>query len=162
MTGKVTKLRFALLIVFVGVSIGLTLWAQSKNDGSALDHLASAKADVSRLEWAMLRAEVSAMREDWSVSTVGIPRYGYDKAGQVLFANVFTNTERFKTSTLDDVRKELQTRGMLYCALLGDADLAESLKAGKIKCQVNFISYAGGSPKLLAKYDSARLSVTFN
>src|SRR5262249_44382378 len=72
------------------------------------------------------------------------PPHGYDKAGQVLFANVFTNAQWFKTSTLEDVREELQTRGIFYCALLGDGEMSESLKAGKIKCQVNFISYASG------------------
>jgi hypothetical protein len=48
----------------------------------------------------------------------------------------------------------------------GVSELSEHLRGrthpAKIKCQINFISYAGGSPQLLAKYDSASLNVTFN
>lgn len=123
-----------------GILVG-TVTAQQRKP--TLADFASTKADITKLDWVLLKAEVEVMKSTQAVSDVGWPSYGYDRSQNRLWANVFVNDRWWAQADTKTAKDKLELNGMLYCSspFLVDQQLEDFIKNKATGCEVNFYTW---------------------
>jgi hypothetical protein len=147
--------------LLVGFLVGTAL-AQRRQ--VTLADLASSKADITSLDWVLVKAQIEVMSSTQPIADVGWPAYRYDTSENRLWANVFVNGRWWVQADTKTAKDTLESTGMLDCMapFSYDPRLESLIKGNKTRCAVNFYTWrtkpvSSGSPRLeLATYFADR------
>lgn len=133
----------AVVMVSAILLTGYVIFSQSRT--SSLVDFSSAQAQITRLDWILLKAEVATMRDRLSVKDVGWPSYQYDRIQNQLTAHVFVNNVWWESTDAKTAKDTLRTSGSLYCfsPYFEDNQLRKLVESKTTGCRVD--TFAGST-----------------
>ena len=150
-------MKWSLVVtLLIGLLAGI-VFGQSRGPQSrtvTLAEVSSARADITKLDWLLLKAEMRAIKDTQPVSDLGWPTYVFDRPQNRLVANVFVNDRWWSQSDAKTVKDKLQSNGMLYCVspFAMDQQLEGLVGAKATRCEVNFYTYKTAERSTLATF----------
>src|SRR5262249_14219856 len=147
----------------IGVCIGVALAQQKK---VTLVDLSATRADVTQLDWILLKAELAEMRDTTHVTDVGWPVYAYHRSSNKLFVNVYLDPEWWAKTDASTRKDKLQDSGISSCTkpFLEEPTLKHLVEKDQenTNCEAHFYTLAKGARWLdVATYYFDRSELVF-
>lgn len=163
------------VFLVAGIALGVTLATAARvlsfqQRLADFKDLTAQKADISRMDWLLLQAQVAAIEStlEFDANRTDVPRgFTYDTKRQVVQAVSNVNPVWLSTANVDQVKKTLAERAVEICAdaqvtFLGEVDIALSMK-WKDLCVVRFNSVSpevqSAGVKDVAHYEHGKLAL---
>jgi hypothetical protein len=130
----------------IGVCIGVAL-AQQKR--VTLADFSATRADVTQLEWILLKAELAEMRDTTPVTDIGWPAYAYHRSSNKLLVNVYVDPDWWAKTDASTVKDKLQGSGNSICGkpFLEEPSLGYLVEKdkGNTNCEASFYTLSKGA-----------------
>ena len=135
--------------LLIGLFIGVGL-AQQKR--VTLVDLSATRADLTQLDFILLKAELSEIRDTTSVSDIGWPAYAYHRSSNKLFVSVYVDPDWWAKTDAITLKDRLQNKGVNSCLkpFLEEPTLSYLAEKDRknTNCEANFYTLAKGARSL--------------
>jgi hypothetical protein len=110
------------------------------------------RADVTQLEWILLKAELAEMRDTTPVTDIGWPAYAYHRSSNKLFVSVYVDPDWWAKTDANTLKDKLEGAGISSCLkpFLEEPSLEYLVEKDKrnTNCEVNFYTLSKGGRSL--------------